>query len=106
MLKRVLVNGTMPLIMYPSVPCSLHPAASLSQNLSERLSRRERESQQLEEHVSEGQASLRALQAKLQQRDLEAQEAQARAAQAEASLGRAQAELGESGGGSQGDGME
>uniref|UniRef100_A0A8C5FPE9 Early endosome antigen 1 n=1 Tax=Gadus morhua TaxID=8049 RepID=A0A8C5FPE9_GADMO len=68
-----------------------------SQSLSDKLSRREKEQQQLGETLAAEQASGRALHSSLQARLLELQEAQLRAAAGEASLQRARAELGETG---------
>uniref|UniRef100_A0A8C7FCF1 Early endosome antigen 1 n=1 Tax=Oncorhynchus kisutch TaxID=8019 RepID=A0A8C7FCF1_ONCKI len=76
---------------------SLNNLQQQSQMLSEKLLRREKEFQELEEGLRAEQVSKKTAQASLHQRELEVQELQARAVSAEASLQRAQAELGERG---------
>uniref|UniRef100_A0A674EY72 Early endosome antigen 1 n=1 Tax=Salmo trutta TaxID=8032 RepID=A0A674EY72_SALTR len=76
---------------------SLNNLQQQSQLLSEKLLRREKEFQELEEGLRAEQVSKKTAQASLHQRELEVQELQARAVGAEASLQRAQAELGERG---------
>uniref|UniRef100_A0A8C7UMS3 Early endosome antigen 1 n=1 Tax=Oncorhynchus mykiss TaxID=8022 RepID=A0A8C7UMS3_ONCMY len=76
---------------------SLNNLQQQSQMLSEKLLRREKEFQELEEGLRAEQVSKKTAQASLHQRELEVQELQARAVSAEASLQRAQAELAERG---------
>uniref|UniRef100_A0A4W5LTG0 Early endosome antigen 1 n=1 Tax=Hucho hucho TaxID=62062 RepID=A0A4W5LTG0_9TELE len=74
---------------------SLNNLQQQNQMLSEKLVRREKEFQELEEGLRAEQVSKKTAQASLHQRELEVQELQARAAGAEAGLQKAQAELGE-----------
>lgn len=64
-----------------------------SQSLSEKLARKEKEYQKLEENLGAEISAKKAVQDSLRKRDLEVQELQARATGAEASLQKAETEL-------------
>lgn len=66
-----------------------------SQSLSEKLERKEKEYQELEERLGAEKAAKKEVQGSLRERELEVHELQARATGAEASLKKAQTELGE-----------
>lgn len=66
-----------------------------SQSLSEKLARKEKEYQKLEECLEAEKAAKKGVQGSLRERELEVQELQARATGAEASVQKAQTELGE-----------
>uniref|UniRef100_A0A8C9W3S1 Early endosome antigen 1 n=1 Tax=Scleropages formosus TaxID=113540 RepID=A0A8C9W3S1_SCLFO len=69
----------------------------LKKLLSEKLGRKEKEYQELEEHLHSEQASRKAAQTSLQQRELELQQLQVQSSATQASLQRAQTELEERG---------
>ncbi|KAJ8372384.1 hypothetical protein AAFF_G00290170 [Aldrovandia affinis] len=93
-LKAELEKGPQEAAVYTQ---EIHQLQQHSQGLSNKLGKKERECQDLEERLSAEQASGKGLQSSLHQRELELQQLQVRAAAAEASLQRAQAELGERG---------
>lgn len=66
-----------------------------SQSLSEKLARKEKEYQELEEHLGAERAAKKGAEGSLRERELEAQELQARATGAEGYLTKAQTELAE-----------
>ena len=68
---------------------------SFSQSLSEKLARKEKEYQELEERLGAEKAAKKGAQGGLREREMEVQELQTRATGAEASLQKAQTELGE-----------
>lgn len=65
------------------------------QNLSEKLARKQKEYQELEEHLGTEKAAKKEVKDNLREREQEVQELQARANGAEVSLQKAQTELGE-----------
>lgn len=73
------------------LPC---PSCFL-QNLSEKLARKEKEYQELVEHLGTEKAAKKGVQDNLREREQEVQDLQVRATGAEASLQKAQTELGE-----------
>uniref|UniRef100_A0A8D0AUE4 Early endosome antigen 1 n=1 Tax=Sander lucioperca TaxID=283035 RepID=A0A8D0AUE4_SANLU len=74
---------------------SLNNLQQESQSLSEKLARKEKEYQKLEECLEAEKAAKKGVQGSLRERELEVQELQARATGAEASVQKAQTELGE-----------
>jgi len=79
--------------IYPLNTCSPPPA----QSLSDKLSRSDKDQQELREALGAERAAGQGFRTALHERELELQEAQGRASGADASLQRAQAELGEKG---------
>lgn len=81
------------------IPVLIRPLLSLylllSQSLSEKLVRKEKEHQELEQCLGAEKTAKKGVQDSLRERELEVQELQARATGAEASLQKTQTELGE-----------